>query len=166
MSALIQCFFDYSSSSWYAGLSKTLQKKLQIVQNKTVRFILDLGPMTRVDTLTLEKVNMLCVDDRARQLRLNHVHNIVHKRAPSYLNQNFVLVNEHHNYNTRSSAHNIVQPTALGKNSSSFYVTALKDWNCLPDNIKVIENKGAFKNAVKRHLFMEANERFYSDFTF
>ena len=38
-SALIQCHLDYSCSSWYAGLTKTLKKKLQISQNKVVRFI-------------------------------------------------------------------------------------------------------------------------------
>ena len=27
-SALIQCYFDYSSSSWYSGINKTLKKKL------------------------------------------------------------------------------------------------------------------------------------------
>ena len=33
--------------------------------------------MSRIDNPTLDKVNMLRVDDRVRQLRLNHVHNIV-----------------------------------------------------------------------------------------
>ena len=37
--ALIQCHFDYSCSSWYAGVSQTLKNKLQIAQNKTVRFV-------------------------------------------------------------------------------------------------------------------------------
>ena len=45
--ALIQCYFDYSCSSWYSGLGSGLTKKLQILQNvKVVRFVLDLGPRT------------------------------------------------------------------------------------------------------------------------
>ena len=72
---------------------------------------------------------MLCVDDRVRQLRLNHVHNIVcvHNRAPKYLPvyHNFVSVNEYHNYNTRSRAYNMTQAVAAG----SFNNNALKDWN-------------------------------------
>ena len=166
VSALIQCYFDYSCSSWYAGLSKTLQQKLQVVQNKVVRFILNLGPMSRIDNPMLDKVNMLCVDDRVRQLRLNHVHNIVHNRAPNYLYHNFVSVNEHHNYNTRSRAYNMTQPVAIGKNAGSFYINAVKDWNGLPNNIKGIENKGAFKNAVKIHLLNEAKARFASEYVF
>ena len=33
---------DYSCSSWYAGLNKTLKKKLQFTKNKIVRFIKNL----------------------------------------------------------------------------------------------------------------------------
>ena len=33
-SALIQCYFDYSSSLWFGGLSKALKHKLQVTQNK------------------------------------------------------------------------------------------------------------------------------------
>ena len=104
-----------------------------VVQNKVFRFILNLGPITGIDNPTLDKVNMLCVDDRVRQLRLNHVHNIVHvhNRAPKYLYHNFVSVNEHHNYNTRSRAYNMTQAVAIGKNAGSFYIIALKDWNVL-----------------------------------
>ena len=47
-SALILCHLDYSSSSWYSRLSKTLKRKLQICQNKVLRFILDLSPMHSV----------------------------------------------------------------------------------------------------------------------
>ena len=55
-SALIQCHLDYACSSWYAGLSKTLKKKLQIAQNKAVRFIKYLGPRTHIGILELETV--------------------------------------------------------------------------------------------------------------
>lgn len=34
--ALIQCYFDYSCSSWFSALSKQYKNKLQIMQNKTV----------------------------------------------------------------------------------------------------------------------------------
>ena len=37
-SALIQCYFDYASAIWYSGLTQTFKTKLQIVQNKIIRF--------------------------------------------------------------------------------------------------------------------------------
>ena len=47
-SALIQCHIDYACSSWYTGLNKQLKKKkLQICQNKTVRFSKNLGPRSQ-----------------------------------------------------------------------------------------------------------------------
>ena len=41
VSALLQCHLDYACSSWYSGLTKTTQKKLQICQNKMVRYTLE-----------------------------------------------------------------------------------------------------------------------------
>ena len=40
--ALIQCHFDYSCSSWFPGINKGLSDKLQVLQNKMIRFILNL----------------------------------------------------------------------------------------------------------------------------
>ena len=37
--SLIQCHFDYSCSSWYEGVCKSFRNKLQVMQNKTVRFV-------------------------------------------------------------------------------------------------------------------------------
>ena len=38
-SALIQCHFDYACSSWYPAISTALRNKLQVMQNKMIRFI-------------------------------------------------------------------------------------------------------------------------------
>ena len=87
--ALIQCYFDYSCSSWYSGLGSGLTKKLPILQNKVVRFVLDLRPRTRINCDILDSVGMLSVPDRVSQIRINHVFNIYHGRAPEYLCENF-----------------------------------------------------------------------------
>ena len=89
--ALIQCYFDYSCSSWYSGIGSGLTKKLQILQNKVVRFVLDLGLRTRIHFDILDSVGMLSVPDRACQLRINHVFNIYHGRAPEYLCENILI---------------------------------------------------------------------------
>ena len=93
-SALIQCYFDYACSSWYAGLTKTFKNKLQVTQNKVVRFILDLEQRASVNNHVLERAKMLCVSDRVKQLRLNHVYHIVHGTAPQYMFYNFIYVNQ------------------------------------------------------------------------
>ena len=58
--ALIQCYFDYSCSSWYSGLGSGLTKKLPILQNKVLRFVLDLGPRPRINCDILECWNAFC----------------------------------------------------------------------------------------------------------
>ena len=89
--ALIQCHFDYASSAWFRSISKTMLKKLQICQNKVVRFILNMEPRTSITQEILDKVKMLKVPDRVSQLRLYHVFNIANDLAPNYLSQNFTF---------------------------------------------------------------------------
>ena len=42
VSALIQCQFYYACTSWYCGLTKRSQPRLQVAQNKVIRFMLNL----------------------------------------------------------------------------------------------------------------------------
>ncbi len=44
-------------------------KKLQVVQNKVVRFVLDLGPRSRINWDILDKVNMLSVTDKSPSIK-------------------------------------------------------------------------------------------------
>ena len=106
-SALIQCHLDYACSAWYSGLSKCLKKKLQICQNKMVRFILDYFPRQSVNYDVLSSINMLSVEDRVKQLRLNHVFNIFHQKAPTYMQDNFVLKTARNNGRQKRSVSNL-----------------------------------------------------------
>ncbi len=48
--SLVQSHLDYAISSGYPALSQKAKNKLQIIQNKMTRFILDLGPRTHIST--------------------------------------------------------------------------------------------------------------------
>ena len=158
--ALIQCYFDYSCSSWFGGLNKSLKHKLQVVQNKVIRFILNLKPMTRISYSILSEIKKkLKVEDRAKQLRLNHVLNVYHELATQYLNQQFLRVADSHSYRTRGCLFNFVVPSIKGCDSHTFYYNAILDWNSLPDDIKSITNKSSYKTAVKRHLLTAGQSR-------
>jgi hypothetical protein len=91
---------------------------------------------------------MLSVPDRECQLRINHVFNIYHGRAPEYLCEHFNI--------------NLIQIVLL---QAQIYVAliafhnAIRDWNSLPISIKNVNNKEAFKNAVKEFLKIEAGRR-------
>ena len=49
----------------------------------------------------------ICIDDRAKQLRLNHVFNVYHGLTPQYLNKLFLRVADSHSYRTRGSLFNL-----------------------------------------------------------
>ena len=151
--ALIQCHFDYASSAWFSSIGKTQIKRLQVAQNKMIRFILDLGPRVTISEEYLEKVKMLRIADRVTQLRLNHVFNIVNGSAPSYLTQNFVF-NEGRTRGANSR--NFVIPGHNQCSKNSFTYCAIKDWNKLPTNIKSCNIKATFKPLVKNFLKGEA----------
>ena len=149
--SLIQCHLDYVSSSWYCGLTKQLKHKLQIVQNKMVRFINNSHCRTSLVVSHFEELGLLNVEQRCKQLRLNHIHKIFYNKCPSYMKDNFVKCTDVHQYGNRSRF-NFYVPQVDGFTSSSFYYNGITDWNALPDNIKSIESKFTFKKLVKTHL--------------
>ncbi len=56
--SLVQSHVDYAITSWYAAMSQKAKTKLQIIQNKIVRFILDLGPRTHIITQHMSDLNI------------------------------------------------------------------------------------------------------------
>ena len=156
-SALIQCYFDYSCSSWYAGLNKGLKQKLQIMQNKIIRYILNLDGRAHIGCNEYERVNMVNVSDRVKQLRLNHAHRIWKGTCPKYMMENFNKISDTDLRNcTRASANNFFLPRVKGQGMHTFYFSAIKNWNSLPSNIKQMQNENTFKEKTKRNIVFEA----------
>ena len=155
-SALIQCHLDYACSSWYSGLNRNLKKKLHIhvYQNKTVRFIKNLGPRSHIGFSELDSLGMLNVDFRVKQLRLGHAHKISNDRCPSYLSENFVKTSDIHRHNTRGSSENFVVPSVSGVAAITFYYSAIKDYQRLEffTEVKIRSNYNSFKGAAKAYL--------------
>ena len=126
-SALIMYHVDYACSAWYSGLNKKPRNKLQIAQNKIVRFIKQVTPRYSVNSHVFSELNLLKVETRVSQLRLNHAFKIFHGTSPSYLQENFSKVCDNHGYNTRSSLYNFSQNSIKGAESTSFYRNAICD---------------------------------------
>lgn len=155
-SALLQCHLDYCCSSWYTGLSIYYKNKLQVFQNKMLRYIFNLSPRDHVGQNHFDAVKFLDVQSRARQLRLNHMFNIFNSLGPSYFNQFFTKVSDTHSYATRSSSWNFRIPRIGSYTKNSFFYQATHDWNNLPSHIKSINDKQTYKVAVKKHLASNA----------
>jgi len=154
-SALIQCHYDYAASSWYSGLTKRNKRRLQISQNKLIRFLLNAPPRTHIGPTEFRQVNMLPVDLRVTQLKLNHVYNIINNSAPNYLTSSFTLRTSLHNnnHNTRSGSLSLVIPSVKSFGGTSFFYTGAKLWNDVPIQTQSSTTKPTFKRSLKAHLF-------------
>ena len=53
--ALIQPHFDYACSAWYPNLSKKLKNRIQTLQNKYIRFCLQLDKISRISQKESQK---------------------------------------------------------------------------------------------------------------
>ena len=119
--ALILCYFDYACSSWYTSLSQHFKNRLQTMQNKVVRFILNLGPRDHIGQEQRDKLGMLSVKDRVTQLNLNKVFKIFHGTSPTYLNSNFIRITSVHNHSTRVRPYNFKIPKIQNSADKTFF---------------------------------------------
>ena len=121
--------------SWYFGLNKCLKQKLQVTQNKIVRFILgqDLGYVGHTE---LHGLSLLNVENRVHQLSLSIVHKLYNGKGPEYyIESNFTKASRG-NMNTRSNNHNFYVPRVNSVTACSFFHNAIKQWNSLPAHLK------------------------------
>ena len=158
-SALIQCHFDYACSAWYPGINIALRKRLQVMQNKIIRFILGLDNRSHIGNDELNNAGFLKVPDRVKQLMLGHVFKIKNKTSPEYLQTHFLRLKDMENRNrTRATEYDFYTPKINSHSASTFFYTAIKDWNALPPCLKESRSEGIFKDRLKQHLLRVAEE--------
>ena len=80
--ALIQPHFDYASSAWYPNLQNKLSDKLQVCQNKSIRFCLSLGNRSHIGIKEFKEINWLPFRARFEQNFATHIFKQQNKLAP------------------------------------------------------------------------------------
>jgi len=93
--SLIQCHFDYASPVWFYGLTEDLKSKLQVTQNKLIRFVLNLEPRSHIGYEDFIKLNWFPVSDRVDQVTLCHVFKMHNNLAPKYMSEHFSPTRKH-----------------------------------------------------------------------
>merc|ERR1712121_241278 len=130
------------------------------MQNKLVRFILNLRRTDSVRNKELRNVDALSVPDRVMQLKMNHVFKIKKQTCPTYMLSNFKRLNANSNrIPTRASATDFFVPRVHGLGANTFFYTAIKEWNSLSNDLKIINEDDCFKNKLKQELFDLAKKR-------
>ena len=166
VSSLIQCHFDYASSAWFNGLTKDLKHKLQVTQNKIIRFVLDLHPRSHIGKDEFNKLKWLPVSSRVNQTILCHVYKIHNGLSPQYLTENFTPVSSVHEYPTRFRSKTVCSdsgyifkdsarysvPNVKGFGQKTFLYNGCMLWNGLPQVVRDAKTLSAFKVKVKDHF--------------
>ena len=146
--ALIQPHFDYCAPVW-DGLSSYLCEKLQKLQNRAARVILqancEVNSCMRLETL---KWNQLSLRRKQKAIMMFKSLNGL---APVYLHDLFS--EQHTDYDLRDSFRklNLPKPRTDYLKRSFGYSGALL-WNSLPENIRAIRSIGQFKKEINRAL--------------
>lgn len=153
-SCLIQCHFDYTTSSWYLSLNKALKQKLHTSQNKLIRVVLRLNHRSHMGMAQFQQLQWLPVEARARQIQFTIVHSILNNRAPTYCNNYFKRIA--HGHNTGASRGNVALYKHRTKTGGeSFIYASAVEWNKLPLSIQEMKRAVSFKSKIRKLLFCD-----------
>ena len=151
--ALVMCHFDYCCAAWYHGLSKNMTEKLQVAQNKCIRFIKGMASREPITGPIHKELKILNVEKRVKQMTLNHMFNIYYQTAPKYLSDKLTRVNSRHDHATRNSTLNFNRSSSKGQMMKTFSYNGVIIWNELPADVKQSSHKRRFKYHLKQFLF-------------
>ena len=119
--ALIQPHFNYACLAWYSKLTQALKRKIQVMQNKCIRFCLQMKNTDHIDLKEFQELNWLNASDRFTQCLCSSAFNFIHNESPEYMSEIFQIAPQN-NISTRSSQLKLNQPfrkTNMGQKSLS-----------------------------------------------
>ena len=152
--ALIQPHFDYACSAWYPNLNVKLKRKLQIMQNKCIRFCLKLDKMHHISEEDFKTINWLPVYQTVRQSLNATVFNYVNNACIYYMEEVFGYASQGRISSTNNHAKlkDPFRKTTMGQKSLSYISPSV--WNKLPSSMKR-NSLNKFKHDVKKHYLRE-----------
>ena len=89
----------------------------------------------------LKKLGILKLEDRIKQLEMNHEHKLFYGQCPSYMNEKFTKRSDVHSYRTRKQSkhdYSFYVPT-VNNLSSTFYYNGITTWNSLSEEVLSIK---------------------------
>ena len=153
--SLIQPHYDFACCSWYPLLTQNFKKRLQISQNKCIRFCLNLNNRERIDEAKFIKINWLPVKERYEQCMCTLIYKFFNNNIPEYINDIFrVNIGK---YNTRNP-NMLKRPfykTSNGQKAISYIGPKL--WDAMPNHLKGKISISSFKHDYKNHYIKNLN---------
>ena len=153
---LIQPHFDYGCTSWYPLLSKTLKIKLEIAQNKCIRFCFELPSRGHINPSHFRKINWLPVERRVKLCTSTTVFEYWKGIAPSYLNDMFMP--SLNSYHTRSKMALDIPLCRTIKGQKSMSFLGPKIWNKVSWSIKTAATTYSLPHRLKKEILSRLQE--------
>ena len=147
--ALIQPHFDYCAPVW-DGLSSYLCEKLQKLQNRAARVILQANCEVN-SSLLLETLKWDQLSLRRRKQKAMMMFKSLNGLAPVYLHELFSERDTDYDLRDSFCKLNLPKPRTNYLKRSFSYSGALL-WNSLPESIRAIRSIGQFKKEINRAL--------------
>ena len=123
------------------------------MQNKLIRFVLDLHHRSRISDTYFKSLNWLPVSRRLEEITLIHVFKIKNGLAPGNMKQHSTAPACSLVYKASCSSNGcFAVPKVCSQGSQSFSYMRCSFWNRLPTHIKLMDSLSLFKKRIKRHL--------------
>ena len=118
-------------------------KKIQIMLNKTARMILNAGRMSRTTQL-MRDCNWLYAKEIVKYHSLVNLWRTIRNGTPDYFNDKFTLNDDDDTVETTQAR--------LMITSQSYRWRTARDWNSLPDTLKMCMSICVFKKHLRKHI--------------
>ena len=148
----IQPHFDYAYSAWCSNLNEKLKKKIQITQNKCIRFCLKLDKRNHISCKEFESINWLPVNKRVHQCINAITFKFVNDACHIFLREVYEYAPQC-KVESRSNSANLKVPfwkTNIRQNGLSYIGSSL--WNNLPGSLKKTVLNTFKHNLKKKYL--------------
>ena len=144
--SLAVSYIRYGITSWGVA-NKTALKKLQVMQDKILRYI-TFSPLSNIDHV-YQSLKIMDINQILHLETLKIMYKVYNRSLPTSFDEYFIRIN--HNFNTRTkknTEYKIPLPsTDLGKQSIKY--SGVKAWSSLDMNVKNASNYDIFKERAK-----------------
>ena len=157
--ALIEPHFDYACSVWYTNLNKKVKTKLQTLQNKCVRFCLQLDNKTHAGITEFKQINWLPVNYRFGHSLAANVFKFFDDKCPLYMKDVFdkSCISQASTGNSTMKPSQPLRRTNYSQHCISFLAPSL--WNNLPNELKRCTNLNMFKHKIREYFLYKIRQK-------
>lgn len=148
--AIIDPNFNYCASI-YIHCNKQQIERMQIIQNRAMKIILNCDFYTSRDVL-LERMNWLSINQKIKYNIILLIYKMKNGLAPKYLNDKIEFVKNTHIRNTRNREKLNIKRTKKEKYKKSLLVEGFQIFNELPEGLTNEINFQIFKKKAKTYV--------------